>query len=136
MGSNVRQCRQCGKLFQSFGAGICPECAEELDRSFRVVKDYLYDHPDANVFEITKETGVAEKMVLSFLKEGRLSINTGENMLQCEKCGKPISEGRFCNECRSMLENALSSAFKPEPEKRDETRKSGSSGRMHVSHNR
>ncbi len=136
MGLNIKQCRQCRKLFESFGSVICPECAEELDRSFQTVKNYLYDHPDANVFEITKETGVAEKIVLSFLKEGRLSMNTTEGILVCEKCGMPISAGRFCSDCQNMLESALSSAYRPEQEKRGEMQKTWSPGRMHVNHHR
>lgn len=133
MSSNVKQCRQCGKLFQSLGSGMCPDCVEEVDRCFKVVKNYLYDHPDANVFEIARDTGVGEKMVLSFLKEGRLSINATEGILLCEKCGIPISAGRFCSKCQNMLASALSSAYKPESEKREEGR-IPTSGRMHVNY--
>jgi flagellar operon protein (TIGR03826 family) len=132
MGSKVRQCRQCGKLFQSLGSAICPECAEETDRCFKVVKNYLYDRPDANVFEISNETGVPEKMVLGFLKEGRLSVNASEDLLLCEKCGIPVSAGRFCSKCQSILESALNGACKHEQVKPQETRISRSSGKMHV----
>lgn len=124
--NNVKQCKQCGRLFESFGAHLCPRCADELEQNFLVVKDYVYDHPDANVFDVAKETGIPEKMVLEFLREGRLSMNTAE--LDCEECGKPISSGRFCSECKNKLENVLMSAYRP-PKKED---KSPPSGRMHI----
>lgn len=134
MGANIRQCRQCGKLFQTFGSGICPGCAEELDRCFKVVKSYLYDHPDANVFETAQSTGVSEKIILDFLREDRLSIKAADGMLLCESCGMPISAGRYCGKCQNSLESALLSCCKPDPNKHEETRKISGSGRMHVNH--
>ncbi len=132
MSSDVRQCRECRRLFQSLGSNICPECAEELDRCFKVVKSYLYDHPDANVFEISTETGVAEKMVLNFLKEGRLAINEADSILLCERCGIPVSTGRYCRKCQEQLEDALNGALKTDPAKRTEAVRSSAPGRMHV----
>jgi flagellar operon protein (TIGR03826 family) len=134
MSSNVKQCRQCGRLFQSFGANVCPDCAEELDRCFRIVKNYLYDHPDANIFDTARETGVPEKMVLGFLREGRLSVSGAEGMLECESCGAPISGGRFCLDCQNRLESELGSACKPEQAKKEEARKTSPLGRMHVNY--
>jgi predicted amidophosphoribosyltransferase len=43
--------------------------------------------------------------------------------VECEKCGKPINTGRFCEDCsdklRSNLESANSSKKKKEKSKRD-----------------
>jgi flagellar operon protein (TIGR03826 family) len=134
MGTNVKQCRQCGRLFQSFGSNICPVCAEELDRYYLIVKDYLYDHPDANLFDIVRETGVPEKIVLGFLREGRLSVDIEGAMLECEECGAPIASGRFCPKCQGKLEKMLNISHKPEETPKPETRKASPSGRMHVRH--
>lgn len=118
MGTNVRQCRECRKLFQSFGSSVCPDCVEETDRRFNTVKDYLYNHPNANVVDIANDTGVAEKIVLNFLREGRLSLNIAEgSMLECEKCRAPISHGRFCAVCQSKLQGLLGGAIKPDATK-------------------
>jgi protein-arginine kinase activator protein McsA len=123
----------CGRLFQSFGTNMCPVCAEKMDRYFLKVKDYLYEHPDANVFDTSQETGVPEKVVLNFLREGWLSISGMGNMLECEKCGAPIASGRFCLECQNKLEKVLISAYKPESNAKVETQKT-SPGRMHVNY--
>ena len=134
MGSTVKQCRHCGRLFQSYGANICENCAEEIDQCFMTVKNYIYDHPEVNVMEISKETGVEEKMILGFLREGRLSLDAAEGVLECESCGTPISGGRFCSQCQNKLANLLDSACQPAPGKKEEMRKPPSSGRMHLNY--
>jgi|AGTN01.2.fsa_nt_gi hypothetical protein len=134
MGSNVKQCSQCRKLFQStFGSGVCPECTEEMDRYFNAVKDYLYNHPNANVIDIAKDTGIAEKTVLNFLREGRLSINGAEGVFECDKCGAPITHGRFCSACQSKLEGILGSACRPSAIKSEDKGKNPSPAKMHIS---
>ena len=36
---------------------------------------------------------------------------------KCEKCGKPICTGRYCDGCKSSMANNLKSAFeKPQPQ--------------------
>ena len=110
MGSKIIVCRQCGKLFQSLGSGNCPVCVEEMDKAFVLVKEYLYDHQDATVIDVVNDTGVSEKYVLSFLKEGRIDVDSAGEMLSCEDCGRPITSGRFCSKCRDKLANMLSGA--------------------------
>ncbi len=113
-------CRQCGKLFQSLGSIYCPVCVEEMDKAFKVVKDYLYDHQDANIVDVVNDTGVPEKYVLSFLKEGRLNVESSDGMLlKCEDCGSPIPSGRYCMNCRNKLANTLESVVST-PAKKDQ----------------
>jgi flagellar operon protein (TIGR03826 family) len=136
MSTDVRQCRECGRIFNTLGSDTCPACAEELDESFRKVKNYLYDHPTANVVEISKGTEVPEKTVLHFLKEGRLSIDESTCSLECERCGAPISGGRFCKSCQNMFQTAFKSVC---PEQRPSAKREGTAdtkqrpglGKMH-----
>lgn len=110
MGSNVRQCKKCGRIFVSYGTSMCPNCAQEMDRIFQLIKDYIYDHPSTNVIEISEKTGVEASVVLEFLKEDRLAIKTTEKLLVCESCGCSITSGRYCSKCLDELESALNSA--------------------------
>lgn len=135
MSTRVIQCRQCGRLFQSLGNNICPGCVEELDKSFEMVKNYIYDNPDANVLEISKATGVPEKQVLEFLREGRLFINNPEEVIQCERCGKPLNGGRYCAACQAALENALGSVAPSPSASKDQAEYTGSGyGKMHFNY--
>lgn len=110
MDNNVKQCKQCGRIFVSYGTSICPNCAQEMDRIFQLIKDYIYDHPAANVIEISEKTGVEASVVLDFLKQDRLSIRTTAELLNCESCGCAIPSGRYCKKCLDELESALNSA--------------------------
>ncbi len=105
MGGKIVQCKKCSRIFQFLGTSpYCPNCVEELERNFERVKDYIYDHQHANVVEISKETGVPEKDVFYFLKEGRLSVSEDIGVLHCEDCGCSITTGRYCESCKKKLE--------------------------------
>jgi hypothetical protein len=131
--SKVRQCRQCGKLFTSLGSDTCPACAEEMDECFRKVKNYVYDHPDANVTDISEGAQVPEKLVLRFLKEGRLSVDESVCALECERCGTPISAGRYCKKCQGLFQSAFNRVIPEQPERQTEKTAASRSGlaRMH-----
>jgi len=103
MQSRIKQCKRCKRVFQSVGAAFCPECVIEMEEEFDKVRKYLYEHSNANVFEIVQETGVKERTVLSFLKEGRLSIKNNQGFLTCERCGVSIESGRFCKKCENDI---------------------------------
>ena len=63
---------------------------------FIKVRDYIYQHPDASIKEISEKTEVDEKIILDFLKEERLSLRTADGLLRCQQCGKPIEKGSYC----------------------------------------
>jgi len=137
MTGKVFQCKKCRRLFQSLGTSpYCPKCVEDLEMNFELVKNYIYDHPQANVIEISEETGVPEKDIFYFLKEGRLSISEDNGMLNCESCGCSISTGRYCETCQKQLERELSASISEAIEKvkkpsSNEKRQAGL-GRMHI----
>ncbi len=110
MGSSIRQCTFCGKIFNSLGKNICPACVTKIDECFQLVRDYLYNHPGADIVELTSETGVEDKIILMLLREGRLALGEASSCLKCEKCGKHITTGRYCGQCAKFLENTLAKA--------------------------
>ncbi len=138
MGGKVVQCKKCARLFQSLSSSpYCPYCVEELEKNFDMVKNYIYDHPHANVMEISTETSVPEKDVFYFLKEGRLSISENNGMLRCENCGCSIATGRFCEACQKQLERELSASVseaieKVKPPSGQKGKRQGALGRMHI----
>ena len=132
MSVKAEVCRRCKRLFQSYGNTICPICTEEMDREYLLVKEYIYDHPDANLSLISAETGVTQKTVLYFLREGRLSIKDSEDMLKCIECDTPIKSGKYCAACACRLENALRRVFQDE----QGDQKTSDAGRMHSDFNK
>ncbi len=136
----VRQCRICGKLFQSMGNYVCLECEEKLDQEFRLVRDYLYDHREADITEISRETGVSERSILQFLKEERLTLSVPSENIRCEHCGKPVMGGKICEDCRNRLSRILEGVIEANAARLAEKKASAEvmsyQGRKHFDNNR
>jgi flagellar operon protein (TIGR03826 family) len=111
--ADLRNCSKCGRLFGYVSKPICSYCVDEEEDEFSKVKDYLYDYPGSNVFEVSEATGVSTEKIMRFLKEERLQVNS-ENpnmLLECETCSRPITTGRFCQNCKNDLHTSLRKEF-------------------------
>lgn len=104
---DIRNCKRCNRLFQYNGIKYCPRCVLELDEAFIKVRDYLYKNPGANIVEVSEATGVEEKIILEFLRDGRLELKEPSPALTCERCEKPITTGRMCKECLALFEKGM-----------------------------
>ena len=110
MDLNLKNCPRCGKLFAKKGPHkLCPVCRKEEESQFEKVKEYLWDNPNASIEEVHDETGVEKDLIMKFVREGRL-IAEGidvDILLECERCGASIKEGRFCQDCQQELMDGL-----------------------------
>lgn len=110
---DARNCRSCGILFNYIGGvPICASCKKKLEDKFREVKDYLNEHPNATIVEVSEEMEVSVKQIKQWIREERLSLSeaTMDGVL-CESCGKPIRSGRFCDKCKAKMQSELASAI-------------------------
>lgn len=108
---NIKNCTRCGKIYNYDGFRICPSCRRDDEQDFQKVKEYLYEYPGANISEVEEATGVDSKKIIDFLREGRLEVGEGSNLvLECENCGVSIRTGRFCEKCASGLQRELGQA--------------------------
>lgn len=98
---NVRNCRNCGCIFNYVtGPVICPACREKLEEKFQEVKEYIRENKGAGIPEVAEACDVEVPQIRQWLREGRLELSEDAQMyLSCEKCGKPIRSGRFCEKC-------------------------------------
>ncbi|NLW12072.1 MAG: MerR family transcriptional regulator [Clostridiaceae bacterium] len=110
--NNVKTCRRCRKLFNYIASPYCPRCVDEIDREFRIVRDYIYEHPNEGIQEIADATEVDERSILALLRDGRLELDSSSSELQCERCGTSISTGRYCDSCQGNLSSELKRAQK------------------------
>lgn len=109
---DVRNCRRCNKIYNYIGGTpICQDCKQQDEVDFKRVKEYLYEHSGASLFEVSKELEISVKQIKAYLKEGRLQIigDNGNMFLECERCGKSISTGRFCNDCSKEVTSDIKS---------------------------
>lgn len=108
MSMNVKSCKRCKRLFNYMNNLLCPACVQEIDEMFIKVRKYLEEKPNASMVVLVEDTGVPEKDIIAFLKEGRLSFAPGGAGIKCEKCGRQIQSGRMCDHCKAELSNVLS----------------------------
>lgn len=105
----LRNCKRCGRMFQFKGySDICYNCYTRDEIEFKRIKEYLYEHPFAKIFEVSSDLDIPVSKLKRFLREGRLEIVEKTNaFLLCEKCGKPIRSGQYCDECLSQSNKDL-----------------------------
>ncbi|MCH4889303.1 hypothetical protein EZV73_17025 [Acidaminobacter sp. JC074] len=107
----VINCKSCGKMFHSvMGIKRCPACRQADDAKFKMIKEYLYDCPGATIEEVVENLGVERRLVLDFLREGRLETIGPNMVIQCENCGEPIHSGKYCDKCHREITLNLRSA--------------------------
>ncbi|HOJ10371.1 MAG TPA: MerR family transcriptional regulator [Clostridiales bacterium] len=111
--ADLRNCNRCGKLHNFIGGSLlCPSCRDEDEADFQKIKRYLYENPGATILQVSKDLDINIDKIKRFLKDERLEIigDEGIPVLECEKCGKPISTGRFCDTCSRELAADFTSA--------------------------
>lgn len=113
---DLRNCKMCGRIYQHTNLPYCPSCVVKWEEMFLKVRDYIWDHPKANITEVARETEVDESIVLEFLREGRLELREESIGLPCERCGAPIRTGRYCDKCAKELEVELKRGLSAVPE--------------------
>lgn len=122
---NARNCRKCGKLFNYVsGPPICMLCREALEEKFQEVKNYIRDHVQASIPEVSEACDVSTNQIQQWLRDERLQLAEGSGItLHCEKCDAAIYSGRFCERCKSSMANQLNDSIrqpeapKPQPKK-------------------
>ena len=133
MSTNLRNCSICGRLFAyQQGRTICSRCMDQEEEQYAIVRKYVRDHPGATVFEVAEETGVEEEIILQFLRDGRLQSRGFAEVLECQRCGKIISSGKYCSQCLQDLDSQLRKAITPGREKPAPDIKRSSRDRMHI----
>ena len=128
---DITNCPECGKLFKKTTSKICPECVQKEEDYFLEVKKYLDDNPGATVPEVAEETGVTEKKINEFIREGRLQATAFENIsAPCLSCGNPTKKGKYCSDCSQNLQSELEKAMGDKEDKEEDKPKEG--GKIHI----
>lgn len=111
---DVKNCKNCKRLFNYLGGEqICPACKEELEEKFAKVRDYVWDHKNATMEEISQENDVSVKQIKQWIREERLVFTDDSSMgIECENCGAMIKSGRFCEKCKAEMSSNLSTLIK------------------------
>ncbi len=118
---DVRNCRQCGRLFNYVGGqyrNLCPSCSSKLEDKFMEVKEYIEDHKDAQMSQISEDCDVSTRQLEQWIREERLRFSDDSPIgIACEMCGATIKSGRFCDNCKGTLASQFDSVYHKEPER-------------------
>lgn len=132
----LKNCAKCGRMFSGEDhQRFCSNCVENDDDVFKVVREYIYDNPNATVQETAEATEVSEEKILKFLRQGKLALKGDGVGLDCERCGKNITSGRYCDQCAQEMKESFNSAFgvqKPAEVTVKRTPRSADSRGMHI----
>jgi|GEM_PF-887481 len=67
-------CKGCKKLFAKFGTDpYCEPCRPGEDELFRIVRDFLYKHPNSTVAAVVEATGICHTKIFEYVREGRVT---------------------------------------------------------------
>ncbi len=111
---NVRNCRKCRKLFNYItGPIVCPACREAMEEEFQKVKKYVQEHAHSDIRTVAEECEVDPNQIRQWVREERLEFADDSAVgLNCERCGRSIKSGRFCEACKRDMTNTFSSAIR------------------------
>ncbi len=108
---DVRTCQRCKKIFNYVaGQPVCASCKRDLEILFKDVRLFIRRNPQASIQQVSEECGVESKQIKQWIREERLSFSSDSAVgIECERCGKSIKTGRFCDECKKETLNDLQS---------------------------
>lgn len=126
----IRNCKQCGRLFNYMGKTLCPECLKGKEDEFTIVKNYIRENPSSGIAEVSEATGTSVKQIRQWVREERLLLTepSATAGINCESCGRPIRTGRLCPSCKNQVSRELATAYVTEKPK-NEHESLGSSGK-------
>lgn len=125
----LKNCRNCKRLFNYItGEPLCGGCRALLEEKFQEVKQFIKDNPGYSINQVAEDCEVSIRQIKQWVREERLAFSDDSLVgLDCERCGKMIHSGRFCNECAGGLKDAFNQMYKTE---RQSVKRNTAAGKM------
>jgi uncharacterized protein len=101
--NNLGNCIKCGKLFLKL-RDICQDCFQKQEDQFIIVNDYLRNHKNSTIQDVSDETGVSITQIRQFILAKRIQVHYFPNLsYPCDTCGTMIKEGKKCQSCLDTI---------------------------------
>lgn len=132
MAFNIVNCKKCGRIFQQVTSKkICPDCEKALEDKFMEVKEYIREHPNASIMEVSREADVSVEQLKQWVREERLLFSNAEGSgIECVMCGVPITTGKYCARCKEKIAHKLENAYEKPKVTLTQQQPSSSKGKM------
>ena len=108
--SRPEYCIKCGTEYKPLGFGkyLCPSCGHLEFDDYGKVRDYLEKNQGMITDMISSATGVKPEFIDSLITDGVLRIaDEYAAGLACQRCDRPIRQGRFCVDCIEELAGSI-----------------------------
>lgn len=117
---DVRNCRQCGRLFNYLGGPpICQACREAVEEKFQQVKEYVRNNPGSNIQMVAEDNDVTVQQIRQWIREERLEFSADSQVgIECEGCGASIRTGRFVRRARAVCVGILATRSRNRSQKK------------------
>lgn len=108
---NLSNCPNCGQLFIKSIRSVCNDCYKKIEAQYELVYKFIRnkENRQSTILEVSTATGVSEKQIRQFIREGRLRLADFPNLgYPCERCGEEIiTEGKLCERCKKELDREI-----------------------------
>ncbi|WP_033544151.1 flagellar protein [Planococcus sp. CAU13] len=98
----LANCTICGKLYLKDHTDYCLDCYKEMEREYKVISNFLKveENRFASIEEVSAFTGVPEKRIAEFIRDGRIYVEDYPNLgYGCAHCGTLIKRQMLCASC-------------------------------------
>lgn len=98
----LANCTICGKLYLKDHTDYCLDCYKEMEREYKLISDFLKieENRFASIEEVSAFTGVPEKRIADFIRDGRIYVEDYPNLgYGCAHCGTLIKRQMLCASC-------------------------------------
>ena len=103
MRARVRQCSECGKIFQSiWNYSLCEDCRNKASDKESQIRDFIRSNHNATILDIAGQFKVSSAFIFRMINEGRLSTKQPPTSDRCRSCGVPIRTGMYCPRCQAQ----------------------------------
>ena len=96
--TTVQTCKRCAKLFSFLPRGICSGCIDHCESQFQLVREWLIDNQGRTIAAVTEGSGVDQKLIVEFVREGRLELITEGPTSDEENRSRNALRARIANE--------------------------------------
>lgn len=105
---DVRNCKQCDRIYRYDGFNICSRCRNTNEDEFSTVIEYLYENKHSNIKETSEATGVSIEKITEFIRQGKIETRNFVNMkVQCIQCERTVTKGKICDKCKEEMKTTL-----------------------------
>ncbi len=99
------KCRRCSQTFTVLGTlgQLCPKCIRDEEDIYLRVRSFVKDNPGVSIQEVSEILSISRSKIMNYIKEERLEVTSNsKTVLKCKNCGKPITTGIFCADCKRV----------------------------------